>query len=307
MECVLLGSGGMMPMSYRFLVSMALRYDGRTFLFDCGEGTQIPLKAMKLGIKPIKDIFISHLHADHVTGLPGMLMMLNQAEPDEAITVYGPEGIHAYIHAMQKTLSFDRRYPLKVEELHGEAGVAYEDGNVRVFYRELNHRVRCLGYAVLERDLPGRFNIDKARELGVPEGPMWGQLQRGETVTLDDGRTVSPGDVLGDARPGRKVAYATDTRPCEGVTDLAMDADLVFVEGMFAHELVEDANLKGHQTVVQAAEQMKAAGARRAVMVHFSPRYHNDDIALLEAEAQAVYPAMEAGRDGRRYVLKVKG
>ncbi len=305
-ECVLLGTGGMMPMPYRFLVSLAVRIEGQALLFDCGEGTQVPIKMSKIGIKPIQNIFISHIHADHVTGLPGLLMMLNQAEPEGTVRVYGPRGIAAYVQAQEDTLHFERDYPLEVIELVEDRGVAMDHEKFQVVYHVLRHRTRCLGYAVAEKPRPGRFKIGAAKELGVPEGPAWGKLQRGESVELPDGRTIAPKDVLGPERPGRKIAYVTDTVPCPGVYKLADGADLLFIEGMFEHELADEAKQKGHQTAVQAAKQAKKSGAARVVLIHYSPRYRNDELEGLVRQARGAYEAVEAGRDGARYELKVK-
>jgi len=305
-ECVLLGSGGMMPMPSRFLVSLAVRIEGQTLLFDCGEGTQIPIKISKIGIKPIRNIFISHLHADHVTGLPGLLMMLNQAEPEGTVRVFGPRGIAAYVRAQRRTLAFEMDFPLEVVELLEADGVALSEERFEVTYRRLRHRARCLGYAVVERPRAGRFSVEKAEKLGVPEGPGWGTLQRGEELELDDGRVIRPDMILGPARPGRKVVFITDTQPCRAVVELARDADLLFIEGMFDHGLCEDANEKGHQTAVQAARQAKRAGAKRAVLIHFSPRYSDEDLSMLVREARLEFPHVEAGADLSRYELPVK-
>ncbi len=305
-ECVLFGTGGMMPMPYRFLVSLAVRIEGQALLFDCGEGTQIPIKMSRIGIKPIQNIFISHMHADHVTGLPGLLMMLNQAAPDGTVRIYGPRGIDAYVRAQETTLRFERDYPLEIIELDEEKGVAMDSKNFEVVYHVLRHRIRCLGYSVVEKPRPGRFKIGAAKELGIPEGPAWGKLQRGENVELPDGSVVGPKDVLGPSRPGRKITYITDTIPCPGVYYLADGADLLFIEGMFEHELADEAKEKWHQTAVQAAKQAKKSGAARAVLIHYSPRYRNDEISRLVTQARTVYDVVEGGRDGARYELKVK-
>ncbi|MBZ0273610.1 ribonuclease Z [bacterium] len=305
-ECVLLGSGGMMPMPYRFLVSLAVRIEGMTLMFDCGEATQIPLKSMKIGVKPIRHIFITHLHADHVTGLPGMLMMLAQADPEDVVTIYGPRGIAAYVHAQERTLGFERRFPLEIVELHGADGVALSDANFEVVFRRLRHGPRCLGYAVIERPRAGRFDVEAAVSLGVKPGPDFGRLQGGESLTLTDGRVVTPDDVLGPPRPGRKIAYITDTRPCANVVELARGADVVYIEGMFLSDMAEEAARKGHQTARQAAEQVAAAGASRAFLIHFSPRYAPDELSLLEREAREVYPAIDAGRDMTSFSIPVK-
>ena len=305
-ECVLLGSGGMMPMPSRFLVSLAVRIGGQTLLFDCGEGTQIPIKISKIGIKPIRNIFISHLHADHVTGLPGLLMMLNQAGPEGTVRVFGPRGIAAYVRAQRRTLAFEMDFPLEVVELQDTGGVALSEERFEVTYRRVRHRTRCLGYAVVERPRPGRFSVEDARRLGVPEGPGWGSLQRGEELKLDDGRVIRPDMVLGAARPGRKVVFITDTQPCGAVVELAREADLLFIEGMFAQELSEDANQKGHQTALQAARQARQAGAKRAVLIHFSPRYSDEELGQLVGEARSEFSPVEAGADLSRYELPVK-
>ncbi len=298
MECILVGTGGMMPMPYRMLASMALRLNGKIYLFDAGEGTQINWKRARVGVRGLKLIAVTHLHADHCLGIPGLLMLRAQMDDPEPLTIIGPPGIRRLVVQFRKILEFLINYEIKFIEWPGDkSGVAYADEQVRILWAPVQHTRFCLGYRLEERQRPGKFNPDKALALGIPMGPLWGRLQKGLPVSAPDGSTVHPEQVLGPARRGRHVAYVVDTRPAEGVYRLCENADLAFIEGMFLDEHSDHADEKGHLTVKEAANIVKSAGASRAVLVHVSPRYENSELTKLEEEAGKIFEGVRAGKD----------
>jgi ribonuclease Z len=298
MECTLLGSGGMMPMPGRSLTSVAVRLQGQVYLFDAGEGCQINLKRTKLGIKSLRVVAVSHLHADHCLGIPGLMMMRAQVPDAGPLTILGPPGIERFIRQVHESLAFFLDYPLSFLEWNeGRAEVAYEDNLVRILWGPLKHTTLCLGYRLEEHPRPGKFNTEAARALGIPSGPLWGKLQRGETVTLDHGDTLSPDLVLGPPRPGRKICYAVDTRPNKTLYRLCQDVDLAFLDGMFLPEHQEEAEAKGHMAVDDAARVAARAGARSAVLVHISPRYTEEDMGKFADAAKERFKNAVIGTD----------
>lgn len=224
----------------------------------------------------------------------GLLMSLQMADRTEPLDLYGPPGLGEYVRCNRRALQTHFGYRLN---LHEEGGPALfrETDAYRLTAAPLDHRLFCLGFRLEERARPGRFDLETARKLGVPAGPLFGCLQRGETVTLPDGAVVSPEQVLGPSRPGAVLAYCTDTRPCDAAVELARDADLLIYEGTFDASMPEDAHRKGHSTVADAARIARAAGARRLVITHLSPRY--TDVSPLLAQAQAIFPETRIARD----------
>ncbi len=306
MECVLLGSGGMMPMPYRFLTSLAVRHQGQLYLFDAGEGCQINLKKAKLGIKSLRLVTVSHLHADHCLGLPGLLMLRAQVTDPGPLTILGPPGIARFVSELRELLGFFINYQIKFEEWDGTGSeVAYEDELVRIQWAPLEHSAFCLGYRLEEHPRPGKFKPEAALALGVPEGPLWGKLQYGESVVLESGITVMPDEVVGPARPGRHICYAVDTRPNGSLDKLCLGVDAAFLEGMFLPEDQEEAEEKMHMTVVEAARVAANASARLAVLVHISPRYVEEDLEKL-TEAVQKFGTVKIGRDLDRYSISYR-
>jgi ribonuclease Z len=302
MECVLLGSGGMMPMPYRLLTSLAVRFDGRIYLFDAGEGTQIGLKKTKIGVRGLGVLAVSHLHADHCLGIPGIMMLRSQIQDPEPLTILGPPGIKKFIQQSHDNLGFFLNFPITFIEWSSQLDeVAYQDDKVRIIWHSLDHSRFCLGYRLEELDRPGKFKPHLAASLGIPKGSLWGKLQQGQTITLEDGREITSEQVLGEPRRGRYVAYVVDTRPSKGIYRLCQDADIAFMEGMFLPEDAEHADNKGHLTVVDAARIAGRAGVRRAVLVHISPRYDNEELHLLAAAAKSRFAKAEIGEDFRVY------
>ncbi|MBW2734112.1 MAG: ribonuclease Z [Deltaproteobacteria bacterium] len=306
MQCYLLGSGGMMPMPHRRLTSVAVRHEGRVYLLDCGEGTQVPYKEQHIGMRDLNLVAISHKHADHVLGLPGMLMLRAQMPDAGPLTILGTPGIRRFISNVRADLGMHINYPIDVCEWKpGADGLAYEDEHVRVLWYELEHTVRCVGYRIEEKERPGRFDAEAAVKLGVPRGPLWGKLQGGQEVQTPSGDVVSPDQVLGPPRRGRHVAYATDTRVTPKLQPLLKDADLAFVESMFESGMEQDAAEKRHMTISQAAGAAREAGVKKLVLVHLSPRYESSSIKRLAVDAQDHHPDVRIGRDGKLFELRL--
>ena len=296
MEAFILGCGGMMPLPYRHLTSVLLRREGDLFLFDCGEGTQVSLRRLNLKWKKIDAIFISHTHADHVTGLPGILMLNAQVDRTEPLYIYGPPKIKEYVETSRKVLDMYINYPIVVKEIEAPCIVhSGKDFYIRAF--PLDHTKVCVGYTLEELDRPGEFNPDKARELNVPVGPLWAQLQQGFEVQAADGTTVKPEQVLGEKRSGRKFSFVTDTLYKTTIADEVRGSDLLVCEGMFEEELIDQAREKKHMTATQAATIARDADVSRMCMIHYSPRYTDRDLEKLLNEAKKIWPKSELSRD----------
>jgi ribonuclease Z len=295
MEVFVLGTGGMMPLPGRSLTSVLLRREGELLLFDCGEGTQVSLRRLSLRWKRISVIFISHTHADHVTGLPGILMLSSQVERDEPLFIIGPPRIREYVEASRRILDMYINYEVVVREVWGE-GIVHEGSGYRVRSYPLNHTKPCLAYTLEEHERPGVFMPERALELGVPRGPLWSTLQSGETVSLSSG-VVRPEQVMGPRRPGRKVSYMTDTAFVPGAAGFVEGSDLLICEGMFAEELSDDAVDKKHLTARQAAEIAHQARVRRLGLIHYSPRYTERELKGLLEEAKRIFPGSFLTRD----------
>jgi len=296
LEAFVLGSGGMMPLPGRALTSVLVRREGELFLFDCGEGTQVSLRRLNVRWKKITAIFISHTHADHVTGLPGILMLSSQVDRDDPLVICGPPRIREFVEAMRRTLDMYINYEIVVKEFDGAAEAFAGDG-YRISSHPLVHTKPCLAWCLDEDIRPGVFHPEKAEALGVPRGPMWSVLQDGSPVRLDDGRTVHPREVLGERRRGRKFCFATDTVAAPGLAEFARGSDLFICEGMFDNDLAETAAEKRHLTAAQAARIAREAGVRRLGLIHYSPRYADRELKRLLGEAKEIFPETFLCRD----------
>lgn len=297
MQCFVLGTGGMMPMPRRPLTSVVVRPSSTMVQLDCGEGVQVGFKQLRLGIKQLRVVAITHLHADHCLGLPGVLMFRAQCDEPGPLTIVGPAGIGQFVRHVVSDLSCYLGYPLDIREWSPDVGaVAYEDDELALRWKPLVHGVTCLGYRLDERQRPGRFDPERARQAGVPVGPFWGRLQSGEPVVLDDGREVRPEQVLGPPRRGRSVAFCTDTAPCPAIEAVCRGVDVAFVESMFLPEHEEEGRRKLHLTVSQAVAAARAAGALRTELVHISPRYGPSDIKQMDEIAGAISPTARVAK-----------
>jgi ribonuclease Z len=290
-----LGTSASRPTVERGVSSIAVVREGETFLFDCGEGTQRQM--MRYGVAfGLRDIFFSHMHIDHMLGVVGLMRTMALQGREEPLRVWGPIGSTKVLRRAE-ALGADRvAFPVEYRELSpGEA--VRRTGYAIVAFAANHLRAPSLGFALVEDLRLGRFNPEIARELGIPEGPLWGRLHRGIAVTLDDGREVDPAQLVGPTRPGRKVVITGDTRPCDATVDAAAGADVLVHEATFATEEAQRAAETGHSTAREAAEVAARAGVRRLLLTHISARYSRD-VTELEREAREVFPATQVARDG---------
>jgi ribonuclease Z len=291
LDVIFVGTGGSVPSARRGLPAVLIRRGGDRILVDCGEGTQRQLVG-SYGLPELSDIFITHFHADHWLGLPGLLKTLDLRGRERPLTVYGPPGLGRMLGLLSPVYG-RTGYELSVVEL--EPGDAVQRDDYTVAPVVVNHRGRAYGYVLFEEDRPGRFDAGLAEELGVTPGPDFGRIQRGETVN-----GVSPDQVIGEARQGRKVVISGDTSPCEALAVAAHDADLLVHEATFAADETERAAQTGHSTASQAAELARDAGVNLLALTHISTRYGG---GLLRDEARAVFANSHVPRDFDRAEL----
>lgn len=293
-----------MPLPGRFLTSALVRREGELFLFDCGEGTQVSLKMLSIGWKKISRIFISHMHADHVTGLPGLLMLSSQVDRTEPLYIYGPPRLGDYIGSSRRILDMYINYDIIFTPV--EEGVIYENDEFSVNCFMLHHTKLCYGYSIVEKMRPGEFSVERALEHKVPRGPLWSALQHGDCVVNSEGETVSPDMVLGPARSGRKFTYITDTLYFPQLADYAHDSDILFCEGMFDSSLEDDAIDKKHMTSRQAALVARDAHVGKLCLQHYSPRYSDRELRTLLEEAREIFPDTVLTRDRMSFSIPLK-
>ena len=293
MRIIFLGTSGGIPTPRRSLPSLCMIRDGEMILFDCGEGTQMRLMRKATGFARLSKIFITHIHGDHLAGLPGLIMTLNLLGHESPITIWGPPEIGPFMKSLERDIKLRCNFPLQVKII--KPGVFHTEADYHMEAVPLEHSAPCWGLALQEKPRPGRFHLERAMELGVPEGPLFGQLQNGNPVTLDGGRQVSPAQVLGPARAGRRFVYVTDTLYQPGLVSFCRGADLLVHEAMFAQDMEQEARERKHCTAAQAAELARSAQVRRLALTHISARYA--DASILEAEARAVFPHTVVARD----------
>jgi ribonuclease Z len=277
----------------RNLPAAALVMDGRALLFDCGEGTQQQLLRSRVRIGAIEAIFISHMHGDHLYGLPGLLATMSLHGRTEPLAVFGQERVAQYLRGVYEASYAHTSFDLTIHAVSDGAAIARDGYDVHA--RLLDHTAPCLGFCVIEHDRPGTFDVERARDLGVPAGPLYRALQTGSDVTLDDGRVVHSADVVGPRRAGRRIVYCTDTRPCRAAVELAHGAEVLIHEATYGDDLQSEAGERGHATAADAARVAAEAGVRRLILTHISPRY--TDAAPLLAEARAIFPETELAAD----------
>jgi ribonuclease Z len=289
-----LGTAASIPTIDRNVAALAVQREGETLLFDCGEGTQRQMMRYGVGFS-FREIFFTHYHADHMLGVTGLLRTLGLQDRSQPITLFGPRGGQRILGAAI-SLGIERnKFPVDILEIRPGDRLARDQYDIVAF--ETEHRADTLGFALVEHPRLGRFNPQRARELGIPEGPLWGRLHKGETVTLEDGRTFSPADLVGAPRSGRSLVYTGDTRPSLAVIQAAKEADLLIHEATFGGDELARAKETGHSTAAEAARVAFEAGARRLALTHISSRYNRDASELL-AEAKAVFPETVIARDG---------
>jgi len=294
------------PTRARNVSAVALRLPQRSemWLFDCGEGTQHQFLRSDLRLSQLRRVFITHMHGDHVFGLPGLLASLGLAGSSAAgVDLYGPDPLESYLNGVLRTSSTRIGYPLAVHRVRDAAEqgtLLFEDDDFTVRCTPLTHRVPAYAYRIEQKPLAGRFDIEKARELNIPPGPVYAQLKRGETVTLEDGRSIDGTSLCGEERPGVSVVYCTDTVFCEAAVELARGADLLIHESTFAHSEAEMAFQKQHSTSTMAAQTAAEAGVGQLVLTHLSPRYVPGNPVTpqdLLDEAKAIFPNTLLAKD----------
>lgn len=304
LEAFSLGTSGMMPLPGRFLTSVLVRRDGDLFLFDSGEGTQVSMKMLNLKWKKISAIFISHMHADHVTGLPGMLMLSSQVDRTEPLYIVGPAKLQEYVETQRRILDMYINYEIRFIAV--EPGVVYSGDGFSIQAFPLIHTKPCYGYSLVEEIRKGEFFPDKARALGIPMGKLWGKLQSGESVTLDDGRVITSDMVMGEERDGRKISYVTDSLYFESIADYVHDSDILFCEGMFEAALRDTAREKKHMTAREAAMIARDSYSHKLCLQHYSPRYSDRELRLLEKEAKEIFPETVLTKDRMVFSVPLK-
>jgi ribonuclease Z len=291
LDLVFLGTSGSMPTAQRAPSAMLLRRGGERLLFDCAEGTQRQLLRSTVGLIELREIFLTHYHADHYLGLPGMLKTFALRGRETPITIYGPRGLEDLFASLRRIFG---RLTYRYELVELDPGIVLERGEYELSTFPVDHGVSAVGYALVERPRPGRFDVDAADALGVPAGPERGALQAGESVTLPDGRVITPDSVLGAPRPARKVVIAADTAYSRSVVEAARTADLLVHEATFAEEERDRAHETLHSTALEAGEVARDAEVGLLALTHLSNRYFGGEI---EREAQSVFPETVVPRD----------
>jgi len=282
LKVIFLGTAGSIPTSKRSLPAILIKRKGEQIMFDCGEGVQRQMIMAGASFHKEMKVFVTHMHGDHVLGLPGLMQTMALLDRNKPLEVYGPPGIKNFVQCLRETVQFALTFSIEVHEIH-DAGIICEEPEYTVQAVWANHVIPNLAYALVEKPRPGKFYPEKARALGVPKGPLWSQLQRGKEIKLPNGKNVKPEDVMGPPRPGRKIVYTGDTRPFEGLADFAADADLLIHDATLDDELAEKAYKDGHSTPSQAAEDAKNSRAKRLVLTHISARYEDPRVLLKQA------------------------
>jgi len=289
LKLVFLGTGASLPTPRRGLPTMAIVREGTIYLLDCAEGTQMRLVQAGLSPTKIRYIFISHLHGDHIFGLPGYLTSQQMLDRKSPLLIIAPRGIKKLLDTIQAVSGYRLDYQLDIIELQ-EKEHHVQAGAFQITAALLDHRAPCYGYRFSEQEKPGKFNLKKAEEFGIPVGPLRSQLQQGKSVQLPDGRRVHPQDILGPPRPGRIITYCTDTRPCQAGIELAQNSDILIHDSTFMDSQEDRAQETYHSMARQAATIARQAGVRQLVLWHLSARINENDESTLLNEAREVFP-----------------
>ncbi|MBQ8325913.1 MAG: ribonuclease Z [Lachnospiraceae bacterium] len=292
LDVCLLGTGGMMPLPYRFLTSLMVRYNGTSILIDCGEGTQVAMKEKGWSAKPIDIICFTHYHADHISGLPGMLLTMGNAERTEPLLMIGPKGLERVVNAL-RVIAPELPFQILFFEL-SEDNLTYEREGFKIEAFRVNHNVPCYGYSI-EVMRNGKFDANRAKENQIPL-MYWSKLQKGEEIE-HEGRILTPEMVLGPARKGLKVTYCTDTRPTSGIVEHAKEADLFICEGMYGEsDKIQKARENKHMMFSEAASIARDANVKELWLTHFSPSLTWPEEYM--KDVRRIFPNAKAGKDG---------
>lgn len=299
MELFFLGTGAGMPSRRRNVTSIALNLldeTGGFWLFDCGEGTQQQILQSPVRLGRTDKIFITHLHGDHLYGLPGILTSRSYQGGEGKLTIYGPVGLKQFADTVLQLSQAKLSYELDIVEIV-EEGVIAEDSMFRVEAKRLSHRIESFGYRIVEKDKEGKLDAVRLKALGVPFGPLYGALKQGKSITLEDGRVIDSSDVVGPAVPGRILAILGDTLKTEAAVELAQNADVVVHEATFERARADMAARFHHSTTVDAARTALEAGAQVLIMTHISSRYGEDETEMLQQEAREIFPNAYVAED----------
>lgn len=308
MDIFFLGTGAGIPGKLRNVTSIALKLleeRGAIWLFDCGEATQHQILHTAIKPRRIEKIFITHLHGDHIYGLPGLLSSRSFQGGETEVTVYGPEGIRSFVEVSLSISQTYLKYPLKFVEI--TEGTVFEDEQFVVEALRLEHGIPSFGYRVIEKDRPGILLAEKLKDAGISPGPIYKQIKNGETVVTEDGRVINPSDYVGSQQKGRIVTILGDTRVCKNALQLAMDADLLVHEATFAKGEENLARDYFHSTTYQAAEIAKSANVIKLCLTHISSRYDREACKELVREACEIFPNVEIAEDFKEIHIPVKG
>lgn len=306
-EITFLGTSSGVPTRSRNVSSIALRLPQKAevWLLDCGEGTQHQLLRSDIKSSQIRRIFVTHMHGDHTFGLLGAIASSGLAGNAQKIDIYGPSGLKEYLETSAKYSYINFGSRLQIHTV--KPGLIYQDDRFEVYCQLLKHRVPAYGYRIVEKDRPGRFDIEKAKALKIPPGPVYGKLKQGATVTLEDGRQIDGKELCGELEKGRKVVYCTDTVFCDAAVELAQDADVLIHEATYAHQDAQMAFDRLHSTSTMAAQVALLAGVKQLIMTHFSPRYalgNNLQLDDLKQEARAIFPNTKLAYDFLTYEVR---
>jgi ribonuclease Z len=302
LRIIFLGTGGSWPTVKRNVSSVAVKRGSEIILFDCGEGTQRQFQQSNLSYMQISKIFITHFHGDHFLGLPGLIQTMQLNDRDKPLHIYGPKGMMDLTNQLLSLGYFRPSYRIVSHELNTGDTIEFEDYSIHVL--KVKHNIPAFSYCLKEHPRPGKFHKPKALQIGIPEGPLFSKLQRGQTVTLANGKKITPDMILGPSRKGRMIVISGDTRPCAELIGLSKDADVLIHEATFDSELEEIAKEYGHTTALQAATIAKEAGVEKLFLVHISPRYL--DYHVLENEARKVFSHSFVPKDFHEVEVKLK-